>query len=104
MSRYLDGAHHPVAASSRCPPSLICGLSDDARHFKAITSTRASSLRSSGFSAASFSMTRCSAWMETSTWSSLGSRVVQPLQPQPGARSVISTRSSWCLPAYRMSS
>ena len=37
--------------------------------------------------------------METSTWSSVGSRVVSRWSHSPGASSVISTRLSWCLPA-----
>ena len=59
---------------------------------------------SAGDSLASRRRTSSIARIETSTWSSDGSRVVSRCSQSPGASSVISTRLSWCLPAYRISS
>ena len=42
--------------------------------------------------------------METSIWSSVGSRVVSRWSQSPGASSAINTRLPWCLPAKRISS
>ena len=78
----LTRAHDARSARGRALP-VDLGLSDDARH-QAMTSTRDSSLRSSGVSAASFSMTRWSAWIETSTWSSARLARREPLQPETG--------------------
>ena len=52
----------------------------------------------------SSSSTSRSARIETSSWSSVGSRVVSRCSHSPGASSVISTRLPWCLPAKRISS
>src|SRR5262249_5022075 len=65
----------------------------------AITSTRDGSPGT--FSSSSTSR---SARIETSSWSRVGSRVVSRCNHSPGARSVISTAFSWCLPAKRISS
>ena len=52
----------------------------------------------------SSSSTSRSARIETSSWSSVGSRVVSRCSHSPGASSVIRHRLSWCLPAKRISS
>src|SRR5581483_310334 len=66
----------------------------------AITSTR----RSAGASRPSRSRTSRSARIETSSWSSVGSRVVRRCSHRPGASAVMSKRFSLCFPANRMSS
>ena len=63
-----------------------------------------STLRSSGVDPALERSTSRSARIETSTWSSVGSRVVSRCSQSPGASSVIRTRLSECLPAKRISS
>src|SRR4029079_6412272 len=68
-----QSAHDAVAPRGR-PLPVDLRFADDPRHAYAMTSTRLSSICSSGVSAASFSITRWSAWMDTSTWSSEGSR------------------------------
>ena len=64
----------------------------------AITSTLRAASCSDG-SPASRPRTFSIARIETSIWSSVGSRVVSRWSHRPGASNVISTRLSWCLPA-----
>ena len=68
-----ESSNDPVLSALTTPGSprrrslpVDLRLADDPGH-QAMTSTRDSSLRCSGVSAASFSITRWSAWIETST-------------------------------------
>src|SRR5256885_1109397 len=74
-------------------------LLDELFH-QAITSTR-SAPRVSPFSSSSTSRR---ARIETSSWSSVGSRVVSRCSQSPGASSFITSRLSVCLPAKRINS
>ena len=54
--------------------------------------------------AASASSTSRSAWIDTSTWSSVGSRVVSDCSHRPGASSVRTTGFCGCFPPKRITS